>query len=74
MTLLDLKTSSIYPLDANRVINTHNLMPVRPEIIKSGFKSVSDYLIIENINACLYFYKRACCIPFFPRKLSHREF
>ena len=41
-----LKMSTVKPLPANWPINTHNLIPQRPEIIRSGFRKVgllSDY-------------------------------
>ena len=43
---VDLKMSTVKPLYANWVINTHNLIPKRPELIRSGFRKVgllSDY-------------------------------
>ena len=43
---VDLKMSTVKPLHANWAINTHNFIPQRPELIKSGFRKVgllSDY-------------------------------
>ena len=43
---VDLKMSTEKPLHANWAINTHNLNPQRPELIRSGFRKVgllSDY-------------------------------
>lgn len=37
---IDLKTSTLKPLHANWVINTHYNMSKRPELIKSGFQKV----------------------------------
>ena len=42
----DLKMSTVKPLHANWVINTHNLIPQRPELFSSYFRKVgllSDY-------------------------------
>ena len=42
---VDFKMSTVKPLHANLAINTHNLIPQRPELIRSGFRKVglSDY-------------------------------
>ena len=43
---VDLKMFTVKPLHANWAINTHNLIPQRPELIRSGFRKVgllSDY-------------------------------
>ena len=43
---VDLKMSTVKPLHANWAINTNNLIPQRPELIRSGFRKVgllSDY-------------------------------
>ena len=37
---VDLKSSTLKSLHANWVINTHNCMSQRPELIKSGFRKV----------------------------------
>ena len=37
---VDLKSSTLKPLHTNWVINTHNRMSQRPELIKSGFRKV----------------------------------
>ena len=46
VTQVDSKTSTLKPLLAYWVINTHNLMSQCPKLIKSGFRKVgllSDY-------------------------------
>ena len=43
---VDLKMSSVKPVHANWAINTYNLIPKRPELIRSGFRKsglLSDY-------------------------------
>lgn len=37
---IDLKTSTLTPLHANWIINTHYNMSKRPELINSGFQKV----------------------------------
>ena len=39
-TQVNLKMSTVKPLHAIWVINTHNLIPQRPELIRSGFRKV----------------------------------
>ena len=44
---VDLEMSTVKQLRANWTINTHNLIPQRPELISSDFRNVgllSDYL------------------------------
>ena len=49
--------STLKPLHANWVINTHNQMSQSPELIKSGFRKfglLSDHDTIKYIHACLF--------------------
>ena len=47
---VDLKMSTVKPLHANWAINTHNIIPQRPDLIRSDFRKWGYYLITDTIN------------------------
>ena len=53
MTPWLLHMSTVKPLHANWAINTHNLIPQRPELIRSGFKKGGFSLITDTNNYVL---------------------
>ena len=51
--------TTLKPLHANWVINTHNHMSQCPELIKNGFRKLgllSDHYTINYVHACLFIY------------------
>ena len=63
---VDLKMSTVKPLHANWAINTHNLIPQRPELIRRAWEKWVYYLIIDTINYVLVCLIDAdFCISFF---------
>ena len=53
---VDLKMSAVKLLNANWAINTHNLIPQRPELIRSDFRKVGLLLtlLIMYLPDCLF--------------------